>query len=271
MKKNFFTKNIVNKFAKKMYTTFKVEEREKVVILTLNRPESLNALNTKFFEEFNNFLDSIEKSDTVRILIITGEGKAFIAGADISEMKDKTQSQGYEFGKLGQTTFERLENLPIIVIAAINGYALGGGCELAMACDIRIASKNAKLGQPEVNLGLTPGYGGTQRLPALIGKGNAMYYLLTGEQITADEAFRLGLVQKVVEPDQLIEECLNIANKILSKGPKAIRKVKFCVQQSSRLPFNEACEIELREFSSLFENEGKEGMSAFLEKRKPNW
>lgn len=267
----FFEIYLFLNLLKKMYTTFKIEEKENLVLLTLNRPESLNALNSKFFEEFNNFLDRVEKDKKIRALIITGKGKAFVAGADISEMKDKTQVEAYEFGKIGQKTFERLENMPVVVIAAINGYALGGGCELAMACDIRIASKSAKLGQPEVNLGLTPGFAGTQRLPRLIGKGNALYYLLTGDQITADEAFRLGLVQKVVENEQLIEEAINIANKILSKGPNAVKKVKMSVQQGMTMNFNEACELELRCFSSLFENEGKEGMSAFLEKRKPNW
>jgi len=254
-----------------MYQTFKINFKEDICILTLNRPETLNALNKNFFKEFNNFLDEIEKEGKVKVLIITGEGKAFIAGADISEMVNMSEDEAYEFGKIGQNTFLRLENLPIITIAAINGYALGGGCELAMACDIRIASTNAKLGQPEVNLGLTPGFAGTQRLPRLIGKGNALFYLLTADQINAEEALRLGLIQKISQPEKLLEEALEIANKIINKGPKAIKKVKFCVQNGINMPFSDACEIELKNFASLFIDEGKEGMRAFLEKRKPNW
>ena len=253
------------------YKNIIVSYEDSLSIVTMNRPQALNALNSEFFKEFNHFLDSLEKDSNVRVVIITGQGKAFVAGADISEMVNKSQKEGYDFGKLGQETFMRIEKMSQIFIAAINGYALGGGCELAMACDFRIASTNAKFGQPEVNLGLTPGYAGTQRLPRLVGLGNALYLLLTAETITAEEALRIGLVQKLVEPDKLIEETRNIAQKILTKGPKAIRLVKQVTRNGFLTNFEEGCDIELHAFSSLFENEGKEGMQAFLEKRKPNW
>jgi len=147
----------------------------------MSRPQALNALNSDFFDDFNHFLDTVEKDNNLRVIILTGEGKAFVAGADIAEMSNKNQQEGYNFGKKGQDTLARMENLPVIFIAAVNGYALGGGCELAMACDFRIASTEAKFGQPEVNLGLTPGYAGTQRLPRLVGLGNALYLLLTAD------------------------------------------------------------------------------------------
>ncbi len=253
------------------YTTIKVEFEGSLCTVTLNRPQSLNALNSDFFKEFNHFLDELSKKPEIRVVIITGEGKAFVAGADISEMVNKTQLEGYAFGKIGQDTFARMENMPQIFIAAVNGYALGGGCEFAMACDFRIASSMAKFGQPEVNLGLTPGYAGTQRLPRLVGLGNALYLLLTADSIDAQEAHRIGLVQKVTEPEKLMEETKAIANKIISKGPNAIVNVKMATRKGFNTSFADGCEIELKAFASLFENEGTEGMKAFLEKRKPNW
>jgi len=253
------------------YKTIKVELLSNLAIVSMARPQALNALNSDFFIDFNKFLDTLENSKEIRVVILTGEGKAFVAGADIAEMSGKTKQEGYDFGKTGQQTFARMENLPQIFIAAINGYALGGGCELAMACDFRIASSEAKFGQPEVNLGLTPGYAGTQRLPRLVGLGNALYLLLTADNINAQEAFRIGLVQKVVEPANLMEETMAIANKILSKGPNAVKLVKNATRKGFNTHFAEGCELELKAFSSLFGNEGTEGMKAFLEKRKPNW
>ena len=157
-------------------------------------------------------------------MVITGEGKAFVAGADIAEMVDMTPGEGSAFGKVGQNTFRSLELMEIPVIGAINGFALGGGLELAMGCDIRIASSKAKFGQPEVNLGMIPGYAGTQRLPRLVGLGDALYLLMTGDMIRADEALRIGLVQKVVEPEELMDEVMKIAKTIILKGPKAVKK-----------------------------------------------
>ncbi|MCX7863114.1 MAG: enoyl-CoA hydratase-related protein [Bacteroidales bacterium] len=253
------------------YTTFTVNYEGALCVVKMNRPQSLNALNSTFFTEYNQFLDSLESNKEIRVVIITGEGKAFVAGADIAEMVNKNQQEGYIFGKLGQETFARMERMNQVFIAAINGYALGGGCELAMACDIRLASAQAKFGQPEVNLGLTPGYAGTQRLPRLVGLGNALFLLLSGETIDANEALRIGLVQRVFEPDNLMDEAKNLAHKIISKGPKAVLLVKQITRNGLNVHFTEGCEMELKAFSSLFENEGAEGMKAFLEKRKPNW
>lgn len=253
------------------YSTFIINYEGAVCTVTMNRPQSLNALNSQFFQEFNYFLDSLEQRNDIRVVIITGEGKAFVAGADIAEMVNKTQQEGYQFGKIGQDTFARMERMPQIFIAAVNGFALGGGCELAMACDFRMASTMAKFGQPEVNLGLTPGYAGTQRLPRLVGLGNALFLLLTGETIDAQEAYRMGLVQKLAEPDKLMEEAKAVANKILSKGPNSVKLVKQITRNGMAASFEQGCEMELKAFSSLFENEGTEGMKAFLEKRKPNW
>lgn len=253
------------------YKTLKVEITGALAMVTMNRPQALNALNSDFFKDFNHFLDLLETDKEIRVVILTGEGKAFVAGADIAEMSNKTKQEGYDFGKLGQQTFNRMENLSQIFIAAVNGFALGGGCELSMACDFRFASTEAKFGQPEVNLGLIPGYAGTQRLPRLVGMGNALYLLITAEIIDAQEAYRIGLIQKIFEPTALLEETKAIAHKILSKGTNALKLVKHAARKGYNTHFTEGCEIELKAFSSLFGNEGTEGMKAFLEKRKPNW
>lgn len=253
------------------YEILKLDVKDNIAVVTISRPNALNALNSQFFKEMDRLIAELAKRDDVKVLIITGEGKAFVAGADIAEMVNMTQAQGAQFSKIGQHTFRSLETFDKPVIAAINGFALGGGLELAMGCDFRIASNKAKFGQPEVNLGLTPGYAGTQRLPRLVGPGNALFLLLSGELIGAEDALRMGLVQKVVEPEALMATVLELAKTIASKGPKAVRKVKKCVRQGIETDFEKGCDIEAAEFGSLFENEGKEGMKAFLEKRKPNW
>lgn len=253
------------------YQILKVDVQESVATLTISRPEALNALNSLFFDEMESFLNQLSTQPEVRLLIITGEGKAFVAGADIAEMVDMTQSEGLAFSKRGQTIFRMIEELEIPVIAAVNGFALGGGCELAMSCDIRIASAKAKFGQPEVNLGLTPGYAGTQRLSRLVGKGDAMLMLLSGDHISAEEALRIGLVQWVTEPEELLDKTKELAKKIVSKGPLAVKKVKKAVRTGLESTFERGCDLESQEFSSLFEGEGKEGMKAFLEKRLPEW
>jgi enoyl-CoA hydratase len=254
------------------YEILKLDINDNIAVLTISRPQAMNALNSRFLYEMNEMLNDLEKRNDVRALIITGEGKAFVAGADIAEMSNMNAEQGKQFSQKGQNTLCRIENLQIPVIAAVNGFALGGGCELAMACDIRVASKSAKFGQPEVNLGLTPGYAGTQRLPRQIGVANALFLLLTAEMITADEAFRLGLVQKVTEPEQLMTEAVAIATKIATKGPIAVRKTKEATRKGILTDFNSACNFEAEEFGKLFGNgESGEGMRAFLEKRKPNW
>ncbi len=254
------------------YKTLKIEIADNIALLTANRPEAMNALNALFFEEFNKVLDDLEKNDALRALIITGSGKAFVAGADISEMSGMNCDQGKAFSETGQQAFARLSTLSIPVIAAVNGFALGGGCELALACDIRIAGSYAKFGQPEVNLGLIPGYCGTQRLPRLIGLSNALYLLLTADMIDAEEAYRLGLVQKVFPADTLIDETKKIAIKIASKGKIAVSKAKEATIKGMQMDLQQASKLEADYFGNLFGNgESGEGMKAFLEKRKPNW
>lgn len=235
-------------------------------------PESLNALNTAFFDEMDYLLENEALDPELRAIIVTGVGKAFVAGADIAEMVNKTPVEASDFARRGQKTFQSISLLPVPVIAAINGFALGGGLELAMACDFRIAAETAKFGQPEVNLGLIPGYAGTQRLSRLTNLGTALWLLTTGESFTATEALQAGLVQKVTRAEDLIEETLRIANVIGSRGPHAVNLVKSITRKGYHLPFITACELEAQSFGNAFSNgEGKEGMTAFLEKRTPNW
>lgn len=255
------------------YQILKLNIQENIAIVTISRPKALNALNTRFFNEMDDLVSKMSARPDVRAIIITGEGKAFVAGADIAEMVDKDGEAGEAFSRLGQNTFSSFGKMSIPVIAAVNGFALGGGMELAMGCDFRIASTKAKFGQPEVNLGLIPGYAGTQRLPRMVGMGDALYLLMSADMIGAADALRIGLVQKVVEPDELMDTVLAIAKNIASKGPKAIEKVKKAVRIGREMSRNYGEELEAEEFGSLFGegNEGKEGMQAFLEKRKPNW
>lgn len=254
------------------YKTIKFEVDGNIGILTMNRPQAMNALNLEVYAELNNLLTTIESMKDLCVLIITGEGKAFVAGADIAEMSDMNSEQGQKFSKTGHDTMSRISNLSIPVIAAVNGFALGGGCEFAMCCDFRIASNFAKFGQPEVNLGLIPGFAGTVRLPRLIGLADALYYLVTADMFDANEALRLGMVQKVVPAEELMNEVKKIAAKIASKGPKSVRKVKEVTLNGFFKDFDKASEVEWVEFGKLFGNgESGEGMKAFLEKRKPNW
>ncbi len=254
-----------------MKTLF-LEYNQNIAILTMNRPEAMNALNTLVFQELNKVFDELESNNEIRALIITGAGKAFVAGADIAEMSEKDSDEGTVFSKTGQDTFNRMTEFKFPVIAAVNGFALGGGCEFAMACDIRIASNYAKFGQPEVNLGLIPGYCGNLRFPKIVGLSNALYYLMTADMIDSNEALRIGLVQKVVPADELLTECINIALKIASKGRIAVQKVKEVSVKAFDMSFENACQYEAHEFGNLFGNgESGEGMKAFLEKRKPKW
>lgn len=254
------------------YQILKTDISEGIAFVTISRPAALNALNTAFFNEFNHFLNELENRSDIRVMVITGEGKAFVAGADIAEMVHKDGEGGTQFSIFGQRTFDRLENLSIPVIAAVNGFALGGGCELAMACDFRIASKLAKFGQPEMNLGLIPGYAGTQRLSRLTGLGNALFLILTAETITAEDALRIGLVQKITEPELLLEETMKIAKKIASNGSQAVSVSKSVIRQGINMEFSAASVLEADAFGKLFDQAPtKEGMTAFLEKRKPNW
>ncbi len=250
--------------------TLHFERQDEKGIITLNRPDVLNALNNQFFTDLTGILDALEK-DPVRIIIITGSGKAFAAGADIAEMAGMTRVQAREFSRHGQSVFQRLEDWEYPVIAAVNGYALGGGCELCMACDIRIASAVAKFGQPEAKLGLIPGFGATQRLVQHVGFGNALYMLTSGRNISAEEAQRMGLVQEITEPDQLMERAHKFAGEILTSGPEAVKKVKLVIRKSASSSLPAGYELESNQFGALFEEEGTEGMKAFLEKRKPAW
>jgi enoyl-CoA hydratase len=254
------------------WQTIKPEQKGNVTLLTLSRPEALNALNTQLYAELNEFLDHILAEGTCKTLVITGEGKSFVAGADIAEMSGMNGVQGSAFSKIGQDTFDRFEALQFPVIAAINGFALGGGLELAMACDFRIASNKAKFGQPELNLGLIPGYAGTQRLSRLTGLGNALWLILTCDMIGSDEALRIGLVQKVTEPEQLMDIALSMAEKIANNGSHAAIKAKRVIRDGFNMDFKSASLLEQQQFGSLFdESTTQEGMKAFLEKRKPIW
>ena len=241
--------------------------------VTINRPDKLNALNNKTLEELNVLFEYIQNSESISVVIITGAGeKAFVAGADIKELAILNSKSGSEFSQIGQSVFNKIENLNKPVIAAVNGFALGGGCELALACHIRLASENAKFGQPEVNLGIIPGYGGTQRLTRLIGKGLATEYILTGDMILAKDALQIGLVNKVFATEELIGEAEKLAEKIISKGKTAISASLKVINAVDNLPLNDGLKLEASEFGKCCDtNEFKEGTSAFLEKRKPNF
>jgi enoyl-CoA hydratase len=243
-------------------------------IVTLNRPPVLNALRRRLLAELSVALVELERHPEVRAIIVTGAGeKAFAAGADISELNAlETAASGADQARTGQALTRQIERSSKPVIMAINGFALGGGCELAMAGDIRIASENAKFGQPEVNLGLIPGYGGSQRTTRLVGKGMAMYLCLTGEMIDAKEALRIGLVQKVVPQSELLAEAKRIASVIAAKAPLAVAACKRAINNGAHLSIDDALEVEALEFGLLVNTEDlKEGTGAFLEKRKPAW
>lgn len=253
------------------YSVLEIDISDGIALVKVNRPEALNALNSTFFKEMDSVVAKLSANPDVKVMIVTGVGKAFVAGADIAEMVHMTPEEGSAFSRLGQNTFRSLEKMKIPVIAAINGFALGGGLELAMGCDFRIASAKAKFGQPEVNLGMIPGYAGTQRLSRLVGLADALYLLTTGEMIGAEDALRIGLVQKVVEPEELMDEVMKIAKIIISKGPEAVKKVKYVTRKGFESTFEEGSELEADNFGTQFKAEGEEGMEAFLQKRKPNW
>lgn len=253
------------------YKQLKINKKGNILEVVISRPQALNALNTTFFDEMDRLLVSEARDPEIKVMLLSGEGKAFVAGADIAEMVDMTSAQGKAFSQKGQNTFASIEKLEIPVIAVVNGFALGGGLELAMACDFRIAGEKAKFGQPEVNLGLIPGYAGTQRLSRLTGLGNALYLLMTAEMINAEEALRIGLVQKVVPQEDLMQEAEKIATIIAQKGPKAVKKVKQVCRHGMNSSFEEGSLMESEEFGSLFGNEGTIGMKAFLDKKQANW
>ncbi len=252
--------------------TILLEKEGNIAVLSFNRPEVMNALNSEVLNELDLAIDEIKKSEDVYVLIITGAGKAFVAGADISEMKSKSLEEGRLFSDMGSKVFRKIELLEKPVIAAVNGFALGGGCELAMACDIRIASEKAKFGQPEVGLGITPGFAGTQRLARIVGTAKAKELIFTGDIIGSEEALNIGLVNKVVNKDELLDEAKTMAKKISKNGQIAVRYSKSAINRGSEVDFETANEIEKMYFGMCFATEDqKEGMSAFLEKRKPEF
>lgn len=254
------------------YQKLIIEKQERICIVRINNPEALNALNTKILVELSQAFDEIAADADTDVVILTGEGRAFVAGADIAEMSVLKADEGKRFGRLGADVFRKIELLDKPVIAAVNGFALGGGCELAMACDIRIASVKAKFGQPEVGLGITPGFSGTQRLPRLVGLGKAKELIYTAAVIHAEEACRIGLVNKVVEPEELMNECLTMASAIASKAQLAVRYAKEAINRGVETDIETGIDIETGLFGLCFATaDQKEGMEAFLWKRKPEF
>ena len=244
------------------------EQKDKIAVVTINRPEALNALNSAVLDELNTVLDNIDLN-TVRALVLTGAGdKSFVAGADIGEMSTLTKAEGEAFGKKGNDVFRKLETLPIPVIAAVNGFALGGGCEISMSCDIRICSDNAMFGQPEVGLGITPGFGGTQRLARLIGAGMAKQLIYTAKNIKADEAYRIGLVNAVYPQEELLAAAEKMASQIAANAPIAVRACKKAINDGLQTDIDAALVIEEKLVGSCFESEDqREGMANFLRKK----
>ena len=238
-----------------------------VVTMTISSPATLNALNSTILSEIDSFVGSIDKTST-RVLVITGEGKSFVAGADISEMSNLSEAEGLAFGQKGAAVFKKIEDLPFPVVAAINGFALGGGCELAMACDIRIASEKAKFGQPEVGLGIIPGFSGTYRLPKLVGQGIAKELIYTGKMITAAEALRIGLVNSVVAPEAFQEAVDSLVASIVKNAPRAVSLAKKSINENFDMNVDDALALENKYFAKCFATKDqKEGMAAFLGKR----
>ncbi|MGA9571278.1 MAG: enoyl-CoA hydratase-related protein [Candidatus Acidiferrales bacterium] len=255
------------------YDNLLFEVSEQIARITFNRPNVLNALNRRTMDELGDCLKKVRADDAIRVVILTGAGeKAFIAGADINELSQQTPVNGREFTLYGQEIIHRLETLGKPAIAAINGFALGGGCELALACTLRIASRNAKLGQPEVKLGIIPGYGGSQRLPRLCGKGVAHELILTGEMIAAEEALRVGLVNRVVEPGELLATAEAIAKKIIANAPLAVKYALEAVEHGIEMPQEEGLYLEATLFGLCCATQDmREGTRAFLEKRPPKF
>jgi len=251
----------------------KVDINDYVATVIINRPEALNAMNKDLVAELQQAVEECVENGDVGVIVITGSGdKAFVAGADIKSMQKMTGRESLEFSREGQEMTMVIENSPKPVIAAINGFALGGGCEIALACDMRIASENAKFSQPEVVLGIIPGWGGTQRLSRLIGKGRAIEMITTGEMIDAKEALRIGLVNHVVPLSELMEKVNSLTKSIMKNGPAAVGAALKCIHKGFDEPLENGLDIELNVFAELFEtDEQREGTTAFVEKRKPNF
>jgi len=255
------------------YNTLLLEVDNKIGILTINRPKSMNALNSELLTELEKVAEEIEKNEAIDVVILTGAGeKSFVAGADIKEMAEKTAVEGQIFSKLGNTAFKKISNLRQSVIAAVNGYALGGGLELALAADIRIGSENAVLGQPEVGLGIIPGFGATQRLSRTVGLAKSKELILTARNIKANEALEIGLLNQVVESEQLMDAAKEMADHILSNAPLGVQYAKKVIDEGYNMPLDQALTLEENTFGLLFSTEDqKEGMQAFIERRDANF
>ncbi|MBE9581896.1 MAG: enoyl-CoA hydratase/isomerase family protein [Proteobacteria bacterium] len=254
------------------YKTIKLEVSQAVATLTFDRPKALNALSLEVIGEFHKAISEVERMEEVKVLILTGAGRAFVAGADIEVLQGLDPLGAKQFALAGQWALFALEAMDIPVIACVNGFALGGGCEIAMACDFVCASEKAKLGQPEINLGLIPGFGGTQRLARLVGKGRAKELCMTGRVITAQEAFAMGLVTRVFPAETLMEETLKIAKTIAEKGLVSLRAVKHVIDNGFDVDLKNGCALEADAFSICFASpDQKEGTTAFLEKRPPEF
>ena len=253
------------------YQSLLLDVKDNIAVVTLNRPDKLNALNAQTINDLDLVFDELKENEEVYVIVLTGSGeKAFVAGADIKELNNLDMISAKEFAEKGQLVFNKIEKFDKPVIAAVNGFALGGGCELALACHIRLASDNAKFGQPEVNLGIIPGYGGTQRLARLINTGRAMEYILSADMISADEAYRIGLINKVYSQNELLDKAIEMAKKIAEKGQQAIRLAAKAVLAVDQMSLKEGQNLEASLFALCCGTEDfKEGTSAFLEKRKP--
>ncbi len=251
-------------------TNVLLEKKGHIAVATINRPKALNALNSQVLEDLNELVEQVKADEEIYALVLTGAGeKAFVAGADIGEMSSLTKAEGESFGKKGNDVFRKLETLPIPTIAAVNGFALGGGCELAMSCDIRLCADSAVFGQPEAGLGITPGFGGTQRLARLVGPGMAKQMIYTAKNIKADEALRIGLVNAIYPVEELMAAAEKMATTIAKNAPIAVRACKKAINDGLQVDMDQAIVVEEKLFGSCFETaDQKEGMSAFLEKRK---
>jgi enoyl-CoA hydratase len=246
-----------------------LEQKGPVGILTMNRPEALNALNEQVLKDLDEALDQVEQNEEILVAIVTGAGRSFVAGADIGQMSTLTAVEGKAFGAFGNRVFLKLENLSKPTIAAVNGFALGGGCELAMACDIRLASEKAKFGQPEVGLGITPGFGGTQRLPRIVGVSNAMELILTAKNISAAQAKEIGLVSHVYAPEELLDKALELANAIAANAQVAVRQSKAAIRRGMQTDIATGTSYETEAFGLCFSTEDqKDAMKAFVNKEK---
>ena len=248
-----------------------MEVENEIAVVTINRPKSLNALNSETLAELNTCLAEIEGRTDIKVVILTGSGsKSFVAGADISEMVNATPAEGRAMGLLAREAFGRLENMPQVTIAAVNGFALGGGCEISMACDIRVAAENAKFAQPECGLGILPGFGGTQRLARLVGKGRAKEMIFTCDMIDAQDAYRIGLANHVVPQEELLDYCKAMAGRIMKNAPYAVSLAKQVINSGADMDLDNGLKLEANIFGLSFSTEDKkEGMTAFLEKRPP--